>query len=102
MVDDSRWVDDGVDDGVNEEMVVGRLSNTMFKGKQNNTDLGRDDENGEIYDAQSRDRRNRFYSGFVDGLAAAAHGTPSFLNISSNVLKATGLTKLQFRWHQQA
>lgn len=28
------------------------------------------------------------------GVTMAAHGTPSFLNISSNVLKATGLTKL--------
>ena len=27
-------------------------------------------------------------------VTTAAHGTPSFLNISSNVLKATGLTKL--------
>jgi len=28
------------------------------------------------------------------GVAMTPHGTPSFLNISSNVLKATGLTKL--------
>jgi len=30
------------------------------------------------------------------GVAMTIHGTPSFLNISSNVLKATGLTKLWF------
>ena len=29
-----------------------------------------------------------------------AHETPSFLNISSNILKETGLTKLQFRQRQ--
>jgi len=28
------------------------------------------------------------------GVTMATHGTPSLLNISSNVLKATGLTKL--------
>lgn len=36
------------------------------------------------------------YTGRWEVVATAARGTPSFLNISSNVLKATGLTKLGF------
>jgi len=54
-----------------------------------------------IYNAQSQDRHNRLCPGFMDGYATVAHGTPSLLNISSNVLKATGLTKLWFRRRQR-
>ena len=74
----------------------GKLSKTMVKGKQNNIGLGGAMRNGNVYDAQSQDLRNRFYPISWMGVTMAAYGTPSFLNISSSVLKATGLTKLWF------
>ena len=45
-------------DGVDEKVIVGVSSKTVVKGKQNNTGLGGTMKNGDIYDAQSQDRRN--------------------------------------------
>jgi len=86
--------------GVDEETMMEGLSKTMVRGKQNDTDSGVM-KNDRIYMTHKVKivvidcARLR-----VRALAMAAHGTPSFLNISSNVLKATGLTKLRFRLRQ--
>ena len=56
MVDDYRWMNRM--DGVDEKVIVGVSSKTVVKGKQNNTGLGGTMKNGDIYDAQSQDRRN--------------------------------------------
>ena len=90
MVD--GWVD-GVD-----EIMMGDLSKTMVRGKQNDTGWGGAMKNDEIY-MTHKAKIVTTDSAPVSwtGMAMGTHGTPSFLNISSNVLKATGLTKLWFR-----
>lgn len=82
-------------------MIVGELSKTVVKGKQNDTALGGAMKNGEIYMThKAKIVATDSSPGSWTGVAMTTHGTPSFLNISSSVLKATGLTKLRFHRRQ--
>ena len=90
---------DGWMGGVDEEMMMEGLSKTMVRGKQNNTSLGRVMKNGGIYIWRTKSRSSgSTLPGYVGGcLPWPLTETPSLPNMLSNVLKATGLTKLRFR-----
>ena len=74
------------------EVDVGDASKTMVKGKQNDTNLGRMYEKWwNIYDAQSQDRRNRLYSGYVEGCGYGRSWNPELSEHFVQRLESDGL-----------